>query len=567
MSVNLTENLLDPSVIAKWINERQFIWQIRFISAADLCTFGRDRGLNYWCLDNEIERLWQVGLLRADLVISQHSLEDAGLTLIEQTEEGQYLYSDGRNCVEREEGLGGVFGELEEFPRGVALLVHPFRYFVLRQIEQTLEINIGKTQILRFPDGFSNVLRNHVEVFGQHTAAHTFLDRVRHWNEVASMAIAAEPFTFNRLFGVYSIPYQYAHNGNEKEFRVILREHFLEYAEIMRPIGIERFKELIAELNQEARSLEPNADVLKVLRFTKRRYRLERVKGLLGGAVYLITMAEMLRRAAELIFETNLPEENDSDGFNEYFYGAGRLSDDYKARGEFLRNLGLDHSVRLRWYVEGDTEFGALENELGRDQNIELVNLRGEVVAGKGKGLSFRENLLADMNRSIYSWVSLDGDVENNLKVLLKAVDEDAMFGMFFISNPDFEFENFTGDELIETLWQVALEREADPSEKQVLLQNTSSAESAKELFKAAKKAVPSLHGFDKGKSWGTRLMEVARNNHKFRGDRSWKTRPVIESVILARHTADCNYFLSRKECEIDKKTGRIVKKPKEQNP
>jgi hypothetical protein len=150
--------------------------------------------------------------------------------------------------------------------------------------------------------------------------------------------------------------------------------------------------------------------------------------------------------------------------------------------------------------------------------------------------------------------------------VLLKAVQEDEMFGMFFISTPDFEFENFTRDELVETLWQVALERGAHLSEKELLLQETSAAQSAKEFFRAAKKVVPSLQGFDKGKAWGARLMDLATNSRKFRrNDGSWKTRPIIEAIILARHTADCNYFRSRKECEVDQTTGRIVKKPKVQ--
>jgi hypothetical protein len=270
---------------------------------------------------------------------------------------------------------------------------------VLRQVEQFLELNIAKQQILYSSESYVNLLKDHIRYFNEATANKSFRDKIRRWNDITSLAVTVEPFTFNRLFGVYSIPYQYAHDGKENEFRLILRKHYLQCAELLRPIGMERFKEAIAELIREARDLEPNEEILKLLRLTKRKYRLERVKGKLGGAVYLMTMAEMIRLAAESIFETRLPEENDSDGFNQFFYGAERLTDNYNARGEFIRNLGLDHSVRLRWYVEGDTEFRALENEIGHDQNIELINLRGEVVAGKGKGLSFRENLLADVNR------------------------------------------------------------------------------------------------------------------------------------------------------------------------
>jgi hypothetical protein len=106
---------------------------------------------------------------------------------------------------------------------------------------------------------------------------------------------------------------------------------------------------------------------------------------------------------------------------------------------------------------------GALEKQIARVGNIGLINLREEIAAAKEKGLSFRENLLADMNRSVYSWVSLDGDCENNKKVLFKAVKEGEMIGSFFVGNPDFKFGNFTRDKLVSVLWQVALERAADP--------------------------------------------------------------------------------------------------------
>ena len=60
--------------------------------------------------------------------------------------------------------------------------------------------------------------------------------------------------------------------------------------------------------------------------------------------------------------------------------------------------------------------------------------------------------------------------------------------------------------------------------------------------------------------------MQFTANNNKMKqNDGSLKTRPIIEAVLLARHTADCNYFRSRKECEVDIETGRIKNKAKDQ--
>jgi hypothetical protein len=58
--------MLDVSAIAKSITQRQFIWQMKFITADELYKFARDRGLSFWCLDGDIRWLWQIGLLRAD---------------------------------------------------------------------------------------------------------------------------------------------------------------------------------------------------------------------------------------------------------------------------------------------------------------------------------------------------------------------------------------------------------------------------------------------------------------------------------------------------------------------
>jgi hypothetical protein len=63
------------------------------------------------------------------------------------------------------------------------------------------------------------------------------------------VAVAAEPFTFNKLFGVYTVPYEFAFHGKEREFRSIMESQFRDYGEIVRAVGIERLKEIIGELN------------------------------------------------------------------------------------------------------------------------------------------------------------------------------------------------------------------------------------------------------------------------------------------------------------------------------
>lgn len=558
------KNLLDPVLVTRRIIERQFIRQIRFLSEGDLRRLAAERGLGFSTSGDDTLRLWQIGLLRADVVISKERLNIEGLVFIQRNEAGEYLYADSRDPIDRSEGLGGIIGDLEDPPKDVYFMFHPFRYYVLHRIEQLLELRVGRMQMLLSTEGYRRVLDRLIESFNRSSAGETFRQRVRRWNEVTSLAVDAEPFTYSRLFGYYRLPYNYLEN--EEEFRLAVKSHFDEHKEILQSLGLDEVKRVISELCREAEKLEPNKDVHLVLRLTKREYRLDRVKGKLGGAMHLLAMAETIRRSAEMVFETELPEEDefgfglDAGDFKEYFYGSQRLIDDYKARAAFVRDLWLDHSVRLRWYVEGETELGAVESALGDNEDIEIVNLKGDVVAKRGKGLSFRDNLLNDIRRSVFSWVSLDGDVEDNLRVLKKAVENDEMFGMFFISEPDFEFANFTWDELVEVLWSIAAENGAEPEEKQTLGEQTSGATTGKELFKMAKRAIPSLAKVDKGKAWGERLMRFAQENPDMRlSDGTTKERPIIEAVAEALRAVDCEYYPSRKSCKVDVKTGRIV--------
>lgn len=189
-----------------------------------------------------------------------------------------------------------------------------------------------------------------------------------------------------------------------------------------------------------------------------------------------------------------------------------------------------------------------------------MINLRGNIVAKQGKGLSFRENLSNDIRWSVYSWVSLDGDVVNNLKVVRQAAKDDEMFGMFFVSTPDFESANFTLSELQQILWATALEADCDPAAESTFIAQTSASQNAKELLNLARKTAPAITGFSKGKAWGEKLMQFARKNTKMNSaDGTVVTRPIIEAIYHARHALQCNYHMSRKSSRVDEGTGKIV--------
>jgi hypothetical protein len=566
MSEQEIDKLIDPILVTRWLVERGFIWQMKLMELKRFSDHVKDRGLDIDAFGEDVRHFWQAGLIRADLVVSRQELNIEGLVLIKQDEDGDYLYADSRECINRPEGLGGVIKDLPDIPADTHLMFHPLRLLTVNRIDRLLDLTIRRKQILLYPEGYKNLINNFIETFQKRTSGAEFISRVRQWNEIASLVVAAEPFTFSRIFGVYNIPYQYHEENRQEEFHSIVQQQFSEYKETAESIGLEKIREVISDLCIDAQRLEPNKEIHRLIRLTERRYRLERVKGSLGGAVYLLTAAEMLRRSAEMVFETELPEEDQlgfgfgMEGVKRSRYGTHRLLESFDAKTRFIRDLGLDYTVRLRWYVEGNTELGAIQSVLGNEREIDIINLKGSVVAKQGKGLSFRENLLNDMQRSVYSWVSLDEDAEDNKRALIKAIEDKEMFGRFFLADPDFEFGNFALNELVEILWKIAVENGAQEDERQSLVEKTIGASNGKELFRLAKQAVPALLTVNKGREWGERLMEFAGHNPTILAyDGNRKTRPILEAIRSALHALQCDYYLSYKGCYVDKDTGRIV--------
>jgi hypothetical protein len=242
-------------------------------------------------------------------------------------------------------------------------------------------------------------------------------------------------------------------------------------------------------------------------------------------------------------------------------YGSARLTDDKSAQKHLLRTFGLDREVRVRWYVEGDTEYAVLNTALGSHPFIELINLRGQIVAGMAKGLSFRDNLRNDIRASVYSLISIDGDVEMYTRILRKAASAGEMFGEFYISKPDFELFNFSIPELVEVVCEIIGEEQAiSDAERALLFAESQNATSNAHFFAAVRKVFPHHIRITKGDAWGRRLHEYIRRNRKMQlpggGEQE---RPVVRAISAAVRSVTSNYKLSRERGKVDPDTGRIV--------
>lgn len=264
---------------------------------------------------------------------------------------------------------------------------------------------------------------------------------------------------------------------------------------------------------------------------------------------------------------THLREE-DELGFGQWMkgarksiYGSERILDaPIEVRRDFLTSMGLDCGVKIKCYVEGETELGALTSAAGDGAGAEFVNLRGQVTEGKGKGLSFAASLKNDKKSHVFSVVLLDCDREDNVRALKKAAKDGTFFGRFFIASPDFELANFTIDELVDVV--ITLNNKSNEILKRDDIKLlTNNAKSGKEFFSALGNA--NIYDLNKSMDWGIALMAYALKHPNLpQGHRNaGSIRPMIEAARLIVNARRSGYLRSLQRYNVDPETGELCEK------
>lgn len=513
-------------------------------------------------------------------------------------EEGRTrLYADARA-----EGIGvgtarvGGAPKAEQLPEEIQPLFHPYRYHVLRYVADVLTPNVTALSTLSTasPESLTTLYGQVFGWVGEHIGSPEFIRDLARMNDRVALAVATEPLYFDKVFGLAPLvpdygptelgldldAYRDMDRGELARLRRELYEarleaHRRQVHDVYRKASLEQVEEERKRLCQISEMLDPNRDLQTLLRITRGVRRLE-IGGTTGGALLTRTMAEMLRRAAEEVFSTTLPEEDEASGFSiprpgapnfkERRYGSARLLDGERGPViEFVRAIGLGVGGRVRWYVEGKTEYWALAQVFGTEgeHGVSLVDLRGQFV--EGDVLSFRDSLRADVNNHVFSLVSLDGDDDKNLSAVRKAARDGEFFGSFSVSDPDFELGNFSLEELEEILWEIAEERGAIDEARQDLHRALAEAEEkqrkkgepfkGKHVIKAAADNVLALNQLSKDEEWGRRLMSYA-DRHPLRPD--GKTRPVNQALDLAVQGLRASYVATRRALRVDPESGDL---------
>lgn len=554
--------LLKHDLFGTWIAKRRHIWQMDFLNINKLAGFSQKHGLSLF-EKQDIIQLWQLGLLQADIIKCEQKIQRAGLVEHGKDEDEEYIYSDERPIPSYSASWEEAVAKLEPLSPDIQLLFHPFRFYVLAQLEGTL----SRTRIIeKAPFPLQSYSIPDFSFFQSWANSSGFKEKIQKWNDVASLAIMAEPCFYGSIFHSLSASYPL-------DFEM-LREHIIKHwedvAQCYKNVGIELLKEIHQEVCHVTQMLDSNTDVHIILRLGSGELR-SKLEGKLGGSMHLNSIAEVLRRATERALETFLPEEDERSlgGYpkdaKKLLYGSNRLLDGNRlVSNEFLKQFGLVYNLRLRWYVEGDTEWGVLNTYFKEREatDIEIINVHAHVAQKAGRGLTFRDSLRSDIGMHIFSFVSIDGDRTDFSSAVRKAAEDDEICGAFFISHRDFEFENFELSELEDILWAVATERSrsmVNEGDHRKLHDAIQGARNGTGLIDKARKTLPLLADLKKDTNWGERLMRYALEHPLKQG----KERQVIEAInyafFLARTPALESYEVTRQSFKVDKNTGRLV--------
>lgn len=503
-----------------------------------------------------------MGLLRADLICADRDMDTPGLKLLELGDHGSKKYLDTRVIRHRSQGHGGSLQATDKSFDDVELWFHPFRLLVLFHVQRTLKVTTTNTQYLVYPEGVLTVAKEVLKALHHWTSSEAFSERFDHWNTTAELSMACEPFWIRTTRLLI---------GGKEQSAIDINTYLAQLRLFLVDLGKPEILAVRAELGFNAHTLDSNRDVQVLLRLMLRQH-LEKVKGSLGCAMRFLSMAEVIRRAAEEAFGEKLPEEDEIGpgqwmaGARMMMYGSERVFDaERRDLRDYLGLLGLDFGTKVRCYVEGPTEVGAMSHGVAGSGHVEVINLAGQVIEKRRKGLAFVDGLTNDFNARVFSVILLDKDRSEFVNAVRKAAREKRFFGRFFLCEPDIEFGNFANHELVNIALSLTKVDELDPTAREArrarLYVATAGATANAGLWEALE--AEGIHDIGKGEEWGRALMAYAilHPQRQVAGEQKGRDRPIVESARLLLRTRDAGFMRSVAELEVDPESGELVPK------
>ena len=435
-------------------------------------------------------------------------------------------------------------------------LYHPFRFYIVYEVLDSLRIPLARSSYLE-RERVLPTLQRHVREWlpsDEHISA-----RAAKASEIVELAILLEPLYWQYVTGVIvGSVFTMQGKPNYSNYIKVVKQY-------LKSLCPEQWKGHHDILRRRAANIDDNGSLYLLLRLSCWEQR-QKLTGRVSLALWIRHIAEMIRLAFEEIHEVEWDEEDWANGHwsedgRKFTYGFERpldKPDEAQSRLAFLFRLATGSSVR--WYVEGETEFSAISKLIPNpaSEGIELINLKGNIATGKDNiAMKLAEALAQDKAQRRFSMISFDVDVEANVKLVRKQVSEDRVIGFISANSPDFEFANFTLEELVEIACQI--EEHYGFAKRSLQEGDWKGIGSGKEFERRYCSLSQRRPRSLKGSEWGGFLAEYAIE-HPLKSDNR-KERPLLSQVRMGLAARTAHYDYQKESLCFDEESFQLIKR------
>ena len=387
-------------------------------------------------------------------------------------------------------------------------------------------------------------------------------------NAIADLAILLEPVYWPNLVGKYSRDV----GITEDEYWDVRSKYQIRVKSLLKELDLPYWSKQHELLRIEALWLDRNADLYVLLRLSKWERR-EALTGRISGALWIRHMAEVIRRGFEIVFGIQWEEEDRASGEwmpggRKLSYGSERPLDSPIRSGPYISyRYGLRTGSAVRWYVEGETEYGLVTGLLGEPSvlGVEVLNLRGQI--GNGSHALGLEGLLKeDCELRRFSILTFDTDGpfgprdrrSDTVRTVQSLARQDLFVGSIDFNDPDLEFANFSLEELVEIAAQFDEERGfAADCVRNADWNGVASGKGLEKRYREVSSSKKNL----KSVRFGALLAEWAAKHPVH--PHSKESRRILQSAFAARSASTSNYDRQRERFTFDPETLKLVERKK----
>ncbi len=420
--------------------------QIDLLSESNFVKFAKERGIELSGVVNNTDAWFLVrqGMLTVDEIYES-------LTWDERRKGRLPAHYDFPKT-----GQAYIFDEGARLPE---LSFHPFRIYTCHML-MLPRFGLGTISHLYHDNGerIPEFRRSQAQQLALSPEFSNWLD---YYNGVADLCILLEPIFWSSVTGIVRGELSRSIEDDDGNYLAgdLLdlfdtnenwKSYKLDVFALLNQIGVEELRKAHENLRLDATTLDENGELYLLIR-TSNWYKRKDLKGGIGGALWIRHMAELIRLAVKDVFSVDLEAEDVDFGYwfpgaRERLYGADNpLADTGRLQRALLPAWSMEASIRVRVYAEGQTEEGFLEYMYGNSFGylIEMVPVRGT------KWDEIASHLKNDLLARRLSLILMDGDQVNALKSVKTHVENGLVVGAVHISEPDFEFGNFSDETLL----------------------------------------------------------------------------------------------------------------------